>query len=70
MRDPLKIARHLFGLFVDDGGFALAILLWLVAAAVLSLSNGVAPIWRGPILFVGLAGLLSAACLRAASGRS
>jgi hypothetical protein len=70
MRGVLTIARHLLGLFIDDGAFALAILLWLAIAALLSLSGGVTPVWRGPLLFVGLALLLGAACMRAASRHS
>ena len=70
MRGVLTIARHLLGLFVDDGAFALAILVWLAAAASLSLYGGLAPVWRGPLLFAGLAGLFAAACLRASSRAS
>jgi hypothetical protein len=70
MRWVLAIARHLLGLFVDDGGFALAILVWLGVAAALSLSGEVTPIWRGLLLFGGLAFLLGATCLRATSRRS
>jgi hypothetical protein len=70
MRGVLTIPRHLLGLFVDDGAFALAILVWLVVTGLLSLSADVTPIWRGPLLFAGLACLLGVACLRAASRHS
>jgi hypothetical protein len=70
MRGALTIVRHLLGLFVDDGVFALAILVWVAVAALLSLSGNLTPIWRGPLLFAGLACLLGVACLRTASRRS
>ncbi len=70
MRGVLTIARHLLGLFVDDAAFALAILVWLAVAPLLSLSGDVTPVWRGPMLFAGLACLLGVACLRAASRHS
>jgi hypothetical protein len=65
IRQVVVIARHLLGLFVDDGGFALLILVWLAAVAMLAVLDGVAPIWRGPLLFAGLALLLARACRRA-----
>lgn len=53
-----NIVREIFGLFVDDGSFALAILIWLVlirwTAPYLSLSPAV----TGIILFAGLALIL------------
>ena len=49
------IAREVFGLFVDDGRFAVAILVWLALAALGLPRLGLAPVWQGPILFAGLA---------------
>ena len=53
-----NIVREIFGLFVDDGSFALAILIWLAlirwSAPHLSLSPAV----PGIILFAGLALIL------------
>ena len=46
---------ELIGLFVDDVSFALAILVWLAAAFVLFHMDLVPPVWRGPLLFAGLA---------------
>ena len=48
------IVHEVFGLFVDDGSFALAILAWLAAVWLLLPRIGVSPLWRGPILFAGL----------------
>ncbi|KIU52659.1 hypothetical protein [Bradyrhizobium elkanii] len=58
MRWFKTIIRELFGLFVDDGSFALIIIAWLgVAWLVLPwLTAGSA--WGGAALFVGLALIL------------
>lgn len=57
------IGRELVGLFVDDGAFAVAIVVWIgVAGLVLTRLPGG---WQGPLVFVGLAGILAWSCLRA-----
>ncbi len=64
-----KIAAELFGLFVDDGSFAIAILVWL---GVLWLALPHLPInntWRAIILFAGLAIILVESVLRRARQR-
>ena len=59
-----SIAREIFGLFVDDGSFAIGILVWVVmAVAVLPRVASVAR-WAGPVLFVGLALILIESVLR------
>jgi hypothetical protein len=59
-----NIFREIFGLFVDDGSFALAILLWLAvvrwAAPRLSIPTGII----GVILFAGLALILAESATR------
>jgi hypothetical protein len=59
-----NIFREIFGLFVDDGSFALAILLWLAvvrwAAPRLNISSGI----TGVILFAGLALILAESATR------
>ena len=47
----------LWGLFVDDGRFAGAIVLWL-AASWLVLPRLALPLWRAPILSAGLCAIL------------
>lgn len=53
-----SIFREIFGLFVDDGSFALMILVWLGLTTLLLPYLGWIPRWRGPILFAGLAAIL------------
>lgn len=59
MRWFKTIIRELFGLFVDDGSFAITIVVWLgIAWLVLPwLIPGSA--WGGAILFAGLAVVLT-----------
>jgi hypothetical protein len=67
MRWLKVIVTEFFGLFVDDGSFALAILVWLglVWAAVSRLP--VSSMWRGAIVFAGLAAVLVESAWRRAS---
>jgi hypothetical protein len=59
-----SIAREVVGLFVDDGSFAVAILVWL-ALAVAGLPHIEAhPRVAGPVLFAGLAFILVESVLR------
>ena len=58
------IVREIFGLFVDDGSFALLILLWLALSIFLFPRMGLLPRSRGFILFGGLATLLLASAIR------
>ena len=55
MRWLRSIAREVFGLFVDDASFALAILVWVVLACWASADCSGRPRWTGPALFSGLA---------------
>ena len=50
--------REIFGLFVDDGSFALAIIIWLGLAWLILPRLTVSPAWNGAILFAGLALIL------------
>jgi hypothetical protein len=51
------IAQEIFGLFVDDGSFAFAILVWLAAIWFLSRELKL-PVAGGVVLFLGLAAIL------------
>jgi len=66
MRWINSVAREILGLFVDDGSFALAILIWL-ALSILILPRIVAEVaWTGPMLFTGFALILIQSALRTA----
>lgn len=59
-----SVVREIYGLFVDDGSFALALLVWMIVACagsrLLHASH-----WGGLVLFGGLAALLAESALRA-----
>jgi len=52
------VLKQLFGLFVDDGSLAIAILAWIGLIAALLKFAVLAPAVCGGLLFVGLAALL------------
>ncbi len=58
------IIAEVWGLFVDDGHFAIAILLWLALVGGLLPRLGVGPIWLSIVLFVGLAAILIESTVR------
>lgn len=60
------IVAEVFGLFVDDGSFAIAILAWLVIAGLLLPYVDIPSGAKGPILFVGLAAILVESAARRA----
>lgn len=65
------IAREIFGLFVEDGTFAIAILVWLLLVGGLhaQLPLGSVTVPSGPTLFLGLALILTESALRFARSR-
>lgn len=52
------VLREVFGLFVDDGSFALAIVAWLLLVWLVLPGLGIEASWIGVILFAGLALIL------------
>lgn len=58
MRWLKAIVAEIFGLFVDDGAFALAIIVWLGAVWLALPHFKVPTVLSGIILFVGLALIL------------
>ena len=64
MRWFKTIFREIFGLFVDDGSFAIAILVWLGVVWRLLPRLGVFSRWNGLILFAGLGLILVESALR------
>lgn len=64
MRWLRSVAREILELFVDDGSFAIAIVVWL-ALVVVGLPRAAAGArWAGMALFVGLALILIESVLR------
>ncbi len=66
MKWASTIVREVFGLFVDDGSFAVAILVWMVLVALALPRLGIAMSWEGVILFTGLALILVASAAQRA----
>ena len=64
MRWIKSIAREMYGLFVDDGSFAIAILVWLGLAVADVPRAAAGARWAGPALFAGLAVILIESVLR------
>ncbi len=60
----LRIAQEIYGLFVDDGAFALAIVLWIVLLRAVALYARPAASLSGFTLFVGLITLLIGSAIR------
>jgi hypothetical protein len=59
-----KIVSELFGLFVDDGSFAIAILIWLGVLWLVLPHIPIDDTWRAVIMFAGLAIILVESVLR------
>ena len=64
-----SVVAELFGMFVDDGSLAIAILVWVTVIAALQASALLAPAIVGILLFLGLAVLLVENVLRRARAR-
>lgn len=58
MRWFKAVLREVCGLFVDDGSFALAILVWLAIVWLVLSRVATLSVWCGPVLFAGLALIL------------
>jgi hypothetical protein len=59
-----NILREVFGLFVDDGSFALAIILWLAVVRWATPHLNIPSDITGVILFAGLALILAESATR------
>jgi hypothetical protein len=59
-----SIAREILGLFVDDGSFAIVILIWLILTIAVLPRVAPAAHWSAPALFAGLALILIESVLR------
>jgi hypothetical protein len=63
------VLLEIWGLFVDDGSFALSIVLWVVVAVLLARRFAFEASWAGPAFFAGLAAILAVSALRYARRR-
>jgi hypothetical protein len=64
------VSGEIFGLFVDDGRFSLAIIVWVGAVWLVLPRLNISPGWSGAILFAGLAVILAESALRTARRKS
>ncbi|HEY1384409.1 MAG TPA: hypothetical protein VGF43_12380 [Dongiaceae bacterium] len=62
--------KELWGLFVDDGNLALALIAWVAICAFGLPRLPVPAFWDGPFLFLGCVVILVFAVLRTARGKS
>lgn len=69
MRWLRTIWDEVFGLFVDDGSFALSILGWLAVVGALAWGMAAMRPWLGPLLFAGLAAILAVGVARGSRRR-
>ena len=60
------IGSEVLALFVDDGAFAAAILVWLAIVGLSRTALGLGAFWSGAVLFVGLAAALLYSVVRRA----
>ncbi len=58
------VLREVLGLFIDDGSFAAAIVIWVAVVAFLLPRLPVAPARHAPLLAVGLLAILAESVLR------
>jgi hypothetical protein len=63
------ISTECFALFIDDGPFAAAILLWLLLVGTLLPHLSIPKFWHPPLLLVGLLAILFESVLRRARRR-
>jgi hypothetical protein len=61
-----SVGSELIGLFVDDGNFALSLLIWLVACGLALPRLGLPAFLPPVILFAGLVAILARSALRRA----
>lgn len=64
-----SILREIFGLFVEDGSFAVAILVWLAILRLALPHLPIPTVWHGVVLFAGLIAILVESVLRRARQR-
>jgi hypothetical protein len=70
MKAAITALQEVYGLFVEDGSYAAAIVIWLAIVCFVfpHLPGGGA--WRGPLFFAGMAVILVESVVRAARAKS
>lgn len=63
------IVEEVFGLFIDDGRYALTVLAWLLLVGLALRYLHLPSVWGGVIMFTGLAIILIESVLRRSSRR-
>ena len=58
--------KEVYGLFVEDGSYAVGILIWLFLSALVLPHIPALGQWRGPLVFTGMLALLAENVLRTA----
>jgi hypothetical protein len=66
MKSIKTVFREVYGLFVDDGTYAGALLLWLLLMWLSARRQPLHGWWSSPVLFAGLGGVLVENTLRTA----
>jgi hypothetical protein len=70
MSSLADILKEVWGLFVDDGSLALALIAWVAICAFGALHLPIPTQWDGPLLFAGCVAILVFAVLLTARGKS
>ena len=66
MKALVTALQEVYGLFVEDGSYAVAIMVWLAAAGSVFPHIPGGAVWRGPVLFAGMAAIMLESVVRAA----
>ena len=66
MKAVATALQEVYGLFVEDGSYAVAIIVWLAAAGFVFPHIPGGAVWRGPTLFAGMALIMLESVVRAA----
>jgi hypothetical protein len=54
MKTVIGVLKELAGLFVEDLGYSIVIVLWITLVAAALPKVPLDPVWRGPVLYGGI----------------
>jgi hypothetical protein len=66
MRALVTAVQEVYGLFVEDGSYAIAIICWLAVVGFLFPHIPGSASWRGPVFFAGMGAIMIESVVRAA----